>query len=58
MARYQCPGCGYVYDERVGEPHEGFTPGTLWATIPEEWCCPDCSVREKPDFVELADASS
>ena len=56
MARYQCPGCSYIYDEAVGAPHEGFPAGTRWAAIPEDCCCPDCAVREKPDFVELSEA--
>lgn len=54
MARYICSGCGYEYDEQRGEPHEGFKPGTSWDDIPEDWACPDCAVREKPDF-EAAD---
>ena len=49
--RYCCPGCGYQYDPRDGDPHEGFPPGTPWSAIPEDWACPDCAVREKPDFV-------
>ncbi len=53
--RYRCPGCAYVYDEKRGEPHEGFPPGTLWAAVPETWCCPDCGVREKPDFEGITD---
>lgn len=52
-ARYQCPGCGHVYDERAGNPREGFRPGTRWSAIPPDWTCPDCAVREKPDFVRL-----
>ncbi|MBB4688130.1 fatty acid desaturase [Amycolatopsis jiangsuensis] len=46
-----CPGCGYVYDERRGDPREGFPAGTRWTAIPDSWCCPDCGVREKMDFV-------
>ncbi|MYW95271.1 alkane 1-monooxygenase [Amycolatopsis rubida] len=46
-----CPGCGYVYDEQRGDPREGFPAGTPWASIPDSWCCPDCGVREKVDFV-------
>jgi alkane 1-monooxygenase len=46
-----CPGCGYVYDEKAGDPREGFPAGTPWADIPDSWCCPDCGVREKIDFV-------
>ncbi|MCS7475244.1 fatty acid desaturase [Umezawaea endophytica] len=47
----RCPGCGYVYDERVGDPREGFPAGTPWSAVPDTWCCPDCGVREKRDFV-------
>ncbi|RJQ83667.1 fatty acid desaturase [Amycolatopsis panacis] len=46
-----CPGCGYVYDEHRGDPREGFPAGTPWSAIPDSWCCPDCGVREKVDFV-------
>jgi alkane 1-monooxygenase len=46
-----CPGCGYVYDEQRGDPREGFPAGTPWAAIPDSWCCPDCGVRDKVDFV-------
>jgi alkane 1-monooxygenase len=46
-----CPGCGYVYDEKLGDPREGFPAGTPWSAIPDAWCCPDCGVREKVDFV-------
>ncbi|HEY5134871.1 MAG TPA: rubredoxin [Candidatus Nanopelagicales bacterium] len=49
MAR--CPGCGYAYDVARGDAHEGFPPGTPWSAIPDSWCCPDCGVREKVDFV-------
>jgi len=53
FSRYQCPGCGHVYDEQKGNPREGFPPGTRWANVPQDWCCPDCAVRDKPDFVKL-----
>ena len=49
----RCPGCGYVYDERVGAPREGFPAGTRWAEVPDSWECPDCGVREKVDFIAL-----
>lgn len=49
----ECPGCEYVYDEAVGDDREGFPPGTPWASIPDDWCCPDCGVREKVDFAPL-----
>jgi alkane 1-monooxygenase len=49
----RCPGCGYVYDASVGAPREGFPAGTPWSAVPDTWCCPDCGVREKQDFVPL-----
>jgi alkane 1-monooxygenase len=49
----ECPGCEYAYDEEVGDAREGFPPGTSWASIPDSWCCPDCGVREKVDFLPL-----
>lgn len=56
---FRCPGCGFVYDPRRGVPHEGFPAGTPFAALPDDWPCPDCVVREKPDFVaESADAPS
>ncbi len=53
MAQYQCPDCGYIYDEKEGAAHEGYPAGTLWQDIPEDFPCPDCFVREKPDFEAL-----
>ena len=50
---FRCPGCAYVYDVVAGDEHEGFAAGTSWADIPDAWCCPDCGVREKADFVPL-----
>jgi len=50
MATFKCPGCGYVHDEVLGAPREGYPAGTAWTQIPDDWCCPDCAVREKLDF--------
>jgi alkane 1-monooxygenase len=52
----RCPGCGYTYSVEAGNELEGFAPGTAWAEVPDDWCCPDCGVREKVDFVPLASA--
>ena len=49
----RCPGCDYVYDVAAGDEHEGFAAGTAWKDIPADWCCPDCGVREKVDFVPV-----
>ncbi|MDO9237119.1 MAG: rubredoxin [Aquabacterium sp.] len=55
MMKYRCPNCDHVYDEAKGEPHDGFAPGTPWKLIPDDWACPSCAVREKPDFELLGD---
>jgi alkane 1-monooxygenase len=52
----RCPGCDYVYDVVTGDEREGFAAGTSWAEIPATWCCPDCGVREKDDFVPVEQA--
>jgi len=49
----RCPGCGHTYEVEVGNELEGFAAGTAWADIPDDWCCPDCGVRDKLDFVLL-----
>ncbi|QYJ05829.1 fatty acid desaturase [Nocardioides panacisoli] len=49
----RCPGCGYTYEVEAGNELEGFAAGTAWSEIPDDWCCPDCGVREKVDFVPV-----
>jgi rubredoxin len=58
VARYRCEVCDYLYDEERGEPHEGFPPGTEWAQVPDDWCCPDCGVREKVDFLPVEEPAT
>ena len=53
----RCPSCGYTYEVERGDEHEGFAAGTAWADVPASWCCPDCGVREKVDFLPV-DVSS
>ena len=52
MSKFKCPDCNYIYDEEKGAEHEGYKAGTAWQDIPEDFPCPDCFVREKPDFIE------
>ncbi len=47
--RYICSICGYVYDEKEGDPKNGIEPGTLWEDLPDDFECPDCGVT-KEDF--------
>ena len=49
----RCPGCGYTYEVAEGNELEGLAAGTAWADVPDDWCCPDCGVREKVDFVAV-----
>jgi alkane 1-monooxygenase len=51
---FECPGCGYVYEQIKGDIREGFEPGTPFSQIPATWVCPDCGVRERSDFRPLA----
>jgi rubredoxin len=55
MSTFICPTCEYVYDEAVGDPHEGWPAGTAFADIDEAWTCPDCGVREQVDFIPIED---
>jgi len=54
----RCPGCSYTYRVEEGNELEGFAAGTAWADVPNDWCCPDCGVREKVDFVPLTEATA
>ena len=42
MKRHQCEVCGLIYDEAAGLPDEGIPPGTPFASLPDDWVCPDC----------------
>ncbi|UER54910.1 alkane 1-monooxygenase [Kineosporiaceae bacterium SCSIO 59966] len=54
----RCPNCDYVYEVERGEEREGFPAGTAWSEVPDDWCCPDCGVRDKLDFVPLEKAEA
>jgi rubredoxin len=58
MSKFACPECSYIYDEAIGDPHEGFPPGTAFADVPDDWSCPDCAVRDKVDFEPMAIGST
>jgi rubredoxin len=53
MAKFECPECGYIYNEADGNPREGFPAGTKWDDVPDDWNCPDCGVRDKIDFDQV-----
>lgn len=51
MKKYVCTICGYIYDEAIGNPEGGISPGTKWDDVPEKWACPLCGAI-KDDFKE------
>jgi len=53
VSEYRCPECGYTYDEEKGDTHEGYSPGTAFSALPDDFACPDCSVRFKEDFEKV-----
>lgn len=52
MKRYECPICGYVYDEEKGMPDKGIAAGTKFEDLPEDWECPICGAP-KSSFKEV-----
>lgn len=58
MSIFQCPECGYQFDEDAGDPHEGYKPGTKFASLPADFACPDCAVRFKEDFVATVESKT
>ncbi|NQV20614.1 MAG: rubredoxin [Rhodospirillales bacterium] len=57
MTKYICVVCNYIYDPALGMPEDGVAPGTAFADIPDDWCCPDCGVG-KEDFELLSEAAA
>lgn len=46
MAQYVCLECGWIYDEAVGMPERGISPGTLWESLPDSFQCGNCDVKK------------
>ncbi len=44
--------CGYVYDEKIGDPDSGIKPGTKFEALPADWVCPMCGAA-KADFEKI-----
>ena len=44
MAKFVCDGCGYIYDEELGDLEAGIEPGTKFEDLPDDFECPMCSV--------------
>jgi len=52
LARFVCRVCGYIYDEKLGDPEGGVQPDTPFEAIPEDWVCLVCGAS-KADFDEM-----
>lgn len=44
FAKFECPACGYIYDEQK--------EGVKFNDLPDDWVCPVCG-EEKSDFIKL-----
>ena len=53
---YQCTHCLTVYDESIGDPSQGVTPGTSFQELPEQYCCSLCEAS-LADFTPVTAAS-
>lgn len=40
--RLECGICWWVYDPALGDDSRAIPPGTAFADLPEDWCCPGC----------------
>ena len=49
--RYNCIACGFTYLAAFGDPTTDIPPGTPFADLPPDWCCPVCGA-EKDSFVK------
>lgn len=49
---YVCSGCGYEYNQEIGDVENDIKPGTPFDKLPEEWICPDCG-ESKEEFIEV-----
>ena len=45
-----CSGCGYEYDQALGDPTADVLEGTPFAMLPSEWVCPECA-EDKDQFI-------
>ena len=45
--RWICSVCGYVYDQKRGEPHRGIKAGTPFEDLPDSYTCPVCALDPK-----------
>jgi rubredoxin len=52
--KYVCTVCGFVYDEKEGDPEHNIKPGTKFENLPADYTCPLCGAG-KDSFEEQKD---
>ena len=52
--RWLCRICGWILDEREGDPSRGIPPGTPLEALPPGWRCPGCGAGVS-EFEPFAD---
>ena len=40
--KLECGICWWVYDPGQGDETRNVPPGTAFADLPDDWCCPGC----------------
>lgn len=53
-AKLECKICWHVYDPAEGCTAWQISPGTPFASLPEDWSCPNCDGR-KDDFMVVSE---
>ena len=46
MGKWRCKVCGYVFDEKEGDPGGGIPPGTEFDSLASDWVCPICGASK------------
>ncbi|MCK1454328.1 rubredoxin [Bradyrhizobium sp. 35] len=52
VTRLECSICWTVYDPSDGDGVAQIAPGTPFAALPKDWCCPNCD-SPKSKFMAL-----
>lgn len=47
-----CSGCGYEYNQEIGDPSNDVPEETPFEFLPEEWTCPECN-DERHSFIPI-----
>lgn len=54
MASYECKVCWYQYEPEQGDDVAQIPPGTAFADLPADWCCPGCDAH-KSTFLKVTE---